>query len=54
MGNESPILDIYIARDFQWYNDLFNPLSFGPSNCFLKIGKSIGTQTLKVGAHLGV
>jgi hypothetical protein len=29
-------------------------MSFDPCNCPLKIRKSIGTLTLKVGAHLGV
>ncbi len=25
-----PILDIYIPRSFQWYNELFNPMGFDP------------------------
>jgi hypothetical protein len=29
-------------------------MSFDPYNCFQKIWESIGTPTLKVGAHLGV
>jgi len=37
------ILDIYIPRTFQWYKELFNPMSFDPCNCFMKIWKSIET-----------
>jgi hypothetical protein len=53
-GSWEPILDIYIPRAFQWYNELLNPIGFVPYNCSLKIQKSIGTPTPKVGAHLGV
>ncbi len=49
-----PILDIYIPRAFQWYKELFNPMSFDPCNRSLKIWESIGIPTPKVGAHLGV
>jgi hypothetical protein len=54
--NESckPILDIYVPRNFQWYNELFNPMGFDYCNHSMKIQGSIGTPTPKVGAHLGV
>ncbi len=48
-----PILDIYVPKYFQWYKELLNPMSFDPCNRLLKIRKSIGTPTLKVGAHFG-
>jgi hypothetical protein len=55
-SNEScePILDIYVSRTFQWYKEIFNPMSFSPFNYPLKIWKSIEILTPKVGAHLGV
>jgi hypothetical protein len=55
-SNESckPILDIYVSRVLQWYNELFNPMSFDPYNRFLKIQESIEILIPKVGAHLGV
>jgi len=55
-ANESyeTILDIYVSRAFQWYNEIFNPMSFDPSNHYSNIQKSIKTPTLKVGAHMGV
>jgi len=53
-GSCKPILDIYVLRDFQWYEKLFNQMGFDPCNCFLKIWESIGIPTPKVGAHLGV
>jgi hypothetical protein len=31
------ISDIYIPRTFQWYKELFNPMSFDPCNCPLNI-----------------
>jgi hypothetical protein len=49
-----PILDIYIFKYFQWYKKKFNPMNFDPYNCLLKIQKSIGTPTPKMGDHLGV
>jgi hypothetical protein len=49
-----PILNIYISRDFQWYKERHKPLSFGPSNCFLKFWKSTGTPSPKVGVALGM
>ncbi len=29
-GSCEPILDIYISRDFQWYNKIFNKMHFDP------------------------
>jgi len=54
--NESckPILNICVPKYFQWYKELFNPLGFDPWNRSLKIWKSIGIPTPKVGAPLGV
>jgi hypothetical protein len=49
-----PILNIYVPRALQWYKNLSNPMGFDSYNCSLKIWESIGTPTLKVGAHLGV
>jgi hypothetical protein len=53
-GSCKPILDIYVPRAFQWYKELFNPMGFDPCNHSLKIRKSIGIPTFKVGAHLEV
>jgi hypothetical protein len=53
-GSWNPILDIYVSRTFQWYKELFNPMSFDPYNHFLKIQESIETPIPKVGAHLGM
>ncbi len=53
-GTCEPILDIYVSRAFQWYKELFNPMSFDPYNLSLKIWKSIGTPTPKVGTQLGM
>jgi hypothetical protein len=53
-GSCKPILSIYVPRAFQWYKKFFNPMSFDPCNHSLKIWKSIGTPTPKVGAHLGM
>jgi hypothetical protein len=47
-----PILDIYISRYFQWYKNLFSPMSFDSWNPSLKIRDSIGFLTPKVGIHL--
>ncbi len=52
-GSCKPILDIYFPRAFQWRNELFNSMGFDPFNCFLKNWESIGSPTLKMGAHLG-
>jgi hypothetical protein len=42
--NESrePILDIYIARVFQWYKKCFNPMSFDPCNRSENLGVHFG------------
>jgi hypothetical protein len=53
-GSCKRILDIYVSKKFQWYNKLFNPMSFDPCNCPLKIWVSIRTPIPKVGIHLGV
>jgi hypothetical protein len=53
-GSCKHILDIQVPRAFQLYKEIFNPMSFDPWNCSLKIQKSIGTPTPIVGAHLGV
>ncbi len=53
-GSCNPILDIHIPRYFQWYKELFNPMSFDIWNRSLKIWESTETPTLKVGVHLGV
>jgi len=53
-GSYKPIVDIYVLRDFQWYKELLNPMSFDPYNHSLKIWKSIETPIPRVGAHLGV
>jgi hypothetical protein len=38
-GSCELILDIYIPRDFQWYNELFNPMSFDPLKSPSKVSK---------------
>jgi len=53
-GSCEPILDIYVPRVFQLYKELFNPMNFDPWNRPLKVWKTIGIPTPKVGAHLGV
>jgi hypothetical protein len=53
-GSCKPILDIYVQITFQWYKELFNPISFDPWICPLKIWEFIKTPTPKVGAHLGL
>jgi hypothetical protein len=53
-GSCKPILDIYVLRAFQRYNEIFNLMGFDPCNCSLKIQESIRTPTPKVGAHLGM
>jgi hypothetical protein len=53
-GSCEPILDIYVSRAFQQYKNFFNPMSFDSPNCSMKVWKSIGTLTPKVGVHLGV
>jgi hypothetical protein len=53
-GSYDLVLDIYVPKVFQWYNELFNPMNFDPWNLPMKIQDSMGTSIPKVGAHLGV
>jgi hypothetical protein len=53
-GTCEPILEIDVLKDFQWYKECFNPMSFDPCDRFLKIWESIGTPTPNVGVPLGV
>jgi hypothetical protein len=53
-GTYEPILNIYIRKAFQLYKEIFNPMSFDPYNCPLRIQESIKTPTFKMGAYLGV
>jgi hypothetical protein len=53
-GSCKPISNIYVSRDFQWYKEIFNPMSFDLCHLFLKIWEFIGALTPKVGVHLGV
>jgi len=54
IGSCKNILDIYISKNFQWYNDVLNPMNLDLSNFSLKIWGSLGTPIPKMGAHLGV
>jgi hypothetical protein len=54
MGHASPFLNIYIPKYFQWYKELFNPMSFDPYKRPLKIRELIGIRTRKVRSHLRV
>jgi len=47
------ILNIYISRAFQWYKELFNTMSFDPSNHSLTIQKTLETPIPKMGSPLG-
>ncbi len=47
-GSCEPILRIYVSRAFQWFKKIFNPISFGPWNTFLKTWNSIGIPTPKM------
>jgi len=53
-GSCELILGIQIPRAFQWYKDLFNPMSFDLWNRPLNIRESIEALTPKVGTHFGV
>jgi hypothetical protein len=53
-GSCKPILDIYISITFRWYKELFNAKCFDLYNHSLKVWKSTGTPTPKIGGHLGV
>ncbi len=48
------ILDIYIPKNFQWYNKRHKPLSFDHWNCSLKFWESTETPSPKMGVALGV
>jgi hypothetical protein len=48
------ILDIYVSRDFQWYEELFYLSFLDPSNHPLNIRKTLEIQISKMGAHLGM
>jgi hypothetical protein len=54
--NESwePILHIYVSRTFQWYKEIFNPLSFDPYNRPLKMWESMRILAPKMETPLGV
>jgi hypothetical protein len=45
-GSCELILNIYILRAFHWYKEVFNPMSFDPSNHCLNIQNSIRTHSL--------
>jgi hypothetical protein len=47
-------LDIYVLRAFQWYEKIFNLMSFDPLQLPFEASGSVGTPTPKVGTHLGV
>ncbi len=49
-----PILDIYVSRSFQRYQERNNPLRFDPSTRTLKFRESTGTPSPKMGIALGV
>ncbi len=49
-----PILDIYVSRAFQRYQERNNPLRFDPSTRTLKFRESTGTPSPKMGVALGV
>jgi hypothetical protein len=53
-GSYKLILNIFVPRAFQWYNELFNLMNFDPCNHPLKIWESIRNPTPKVGALGGV
>ncbi len=52
-GLLEPILGIYVLRSFQWYKECFNPLSFDPCNCSLKIWESIWDSNFQDESSLG-
>ncbi len=49
-----PILDIYVSRSFQRYQERNNPWRFDPSTRTLKFRESTGTPSPKMGVALGV
>jgi hypothetical protein len=53
-GSCEHILDINVLRAFQWYKERFNPMSFDPCDCPLKIQESIGSPIPKMRVHFRV
>ncbi len=53
-GSCEPILNIFISIAFQWYKELFNPMSFDPLKLFFESSGIHLDSNFKVGAHLGV
>jgi hypothetical protein len=53
-GSYEPILNTQVLRNFQWYKEALNSMSFDPSNHFLNIQKSNRTPNPKVGVHVRV
>ncbi len=53
-GSCEPILDIYVLKDFQWYNELFNLIGFDPYNHSLNIWASIRTLIPNEGSFLHI
>ncbi len=53
-GSYKPIIEIFIPRVFQWYKELFSPMSFNSCDCLLMIREFTGTPTPKMGVHLRV
>jgi hypothetical protein len=51
-GTYEPILNIYILKTLQWYNEIFDLMNLGSWKCSLKIWRSIGLSTPKMGTHL--
>jgi hypothetical protein len=49
-GSYEPISDIYVPRDFQWYNFFPNPLGLDPCNYSLKIWESTKTPIFQSGS----
>jgi hypothetical protein len=49
MSKCEPILDIYVSRAFQRYQERNNPLRFDPSTRTLKFQESTGTPSPKMG-----
>jgi hypothetical protein len=53
-GSCEPILDIQTSIVFQWYKELLNARCFDLCDRSMKVSKSTGTSTPKMGDHLGV
>jgi hypothetical protein len=52
-GSFKPTLDIYVSTTFQWYEELFNPMSFDLSNHCLEILKVHRKSNSQSGSPLG-